>query len=91
MIINFLIGTVVLIINAVVSIIPSVTLASIPFAGSYIQTYLTMAVQYWNGILQIVPYLQLPWHMFLWVIIPFEVMLLTAKFFFGSRLPANVN
>jgi len=73
----------------VFSILPSVTVADIPFVGEFVDQYFTLAIQYWNSFMLIVPYTQIVWDIFLVVIIPFEVSMLFAKFFFGSRLPSN--
>jgi len=54
-------------------------------------TYLGLAVRYWNSFLDTVPYLQLPWTLFLTVILPFEVVLITLRFFLGNRTPVNTN
>jgi len=72
-------------------VVPSVTLASIPLVGSYISEFLLLGVGYMNAFFEIVPYAELPWRLFLLVILPFEISLLLLKVLLGSRLPANVN
>jgi len=67
-----------------------VTLASIPFFGDAMRVALISAVSYWNLFLEFFPYAQLPWRMFLWVIIWFELSLLVLKIFLGSRIPAHM-
>lgn len=89
MITNFLIGTIVLIFSSLVSIIPNVSFTDIPVVGPFVIEYLSLAMSYWNGFMNLVPYLHLPWTILLTVIIPFEMGLLIAKFFFGSRLPVH--
>ena len=71
------------------SIIPNVGVSDIPFVGTYVATYWTMAVEYMNTAVTIIPFFDIVWHSFLYIILPFEFSMLIAKFFFGSRLPSN--
>jgi len=89
MITSILINFIMLIVGAIFSLFPTVTVASIPFVGQYINTALVFMVTTWNSFLDIFPYAQLPWHLVLTVIIPMEVSLLLLKFFLGHRLPTN--
>jgi len=89
MIIALILNFIVSFLAMILSPIPTVTVASVPFVGSFIQTYLTLAVHYFNTAITIVPYLALPWFIFTHVIIPFELTLLLLKVFFGSRTPFN--
>lgn len=91
MVISLLLSAIVSIIAQLMSVLPNVGVADIPFIGGYIATYLGMAVSYINTGVIILPFLQVVWHSFVYVILPFEISLLVAKFFFGSRLPAHIN
>jgi len=68
-----------------------VTIDSIPLVGEVVHSALLTAVGYWNTFLNIVPYLQLPWHLFLWVILPFEMIMILLRLVLGSRLPVSHN
>ena len=85
MIITLLINFVLLLIGGLASFLPVVQLPD------SVRNVLILAVSYWNNFLGDFPFAVLPWHIFLYVIIPFEVTLLIAKFFFGHILPANTN
>jgi hypothetical protein len=91
MIINMLINLVLLIFGALFSFLPKVTLASLPYVGSYISSSLIFIVGLWNGVLTTFPYAVVGWHVFLWIILPFEGLMLVAKFFLGHRVPAHLN
>lgn len=91
MIINLLINLILLIFGAIFLILPEVSIADIPYVGFYIDDYLTFAVTTWNGFLDTFPYAQTAWHMFLVIILPFEILMLIAKFFLGHRTPQNIN
>jgi len=67
----------------------SVHLATIPMIGDEIVSILTTAVQAWNTLMEMIPYLHTTWTIFLWVIMPFEITMLTLKFFLGHRMPTN--
>lgn len=43
----------------------------------------------WSSFLVTFPYAIVAWHMFLWVVLPFEFLLLVFKLILGSRLPVN--
>lgn len=45
-------------------------------------------VGYYQSAMITVPYLEVVWECFLWII-SFEIVLLIAKFAFGNRLPSN--
>jgi len=65
------------------SVLPKVD--TLPFG---IDAILVTMVGYFHGAMVTIPYLQVVWSCFLWILL-FEVLLLVAKFVFGSRLPAN--
>jgi len=75
----------------VTGFIPKVTIASIPYAGSFMASTLTTVVGVWNSFLDTFPYAIVAWHMFLFVILPFEVIMLVMKFFLGHRTPSHFN
>jgi len=89
MIITFILSSVVNLLTQIFSALPSVGVADIPYIGDFIATYLTLAVSYMNTAIGILPFLGIVWHTFIWVVLPFEMALLIAKFLFGSRLPVN--
>lgn len=68
------------------SIVPSVTIANIPFIGTFIYYYLGVAISYVNTMNTIIPYFAIVWQSFLWIL-SFEIMLLFLKLFLGSRTP----
>jgi len=45
----------------------------------------------WNAFLLTFPYAQLPWQLFKYAILPFELTMLLAKFILVSRVPANAD
>jgi len=69
--------------------LPIVTLSSIPLVGPFISSTLGTVVGVWNAFLVTFPYAQLPWTIFLYVIIPFELILLILKAILGSRVPTH--
>lgn len=91
MIITLVLNFIASFIGMVMSIVPEVTIGSVPIVGPFIVTYLGMAVGYWNTFEGILPYVGIVKDMFVYVIIPFEVTLLLVKVFFGSRTPAHMN
>lgn len=70
------------------SILPEVTVANIPFIGTFIYYYVGVAISYVNTMNTIVPYFLIVWQMFLWVL-EFEILLLLLKLFLGSRTPIS--
>jgi len=89
MIITLLINLLLLIFASLFTLLPEVTIADIPFAGEFIRSTLVTAIGIWNGFLETFPYAETAWNMFLYVILPFEILMLIAKFFLGHRLPTN--
>jgi len=82
-------GAVISLFVLIFGFLPVVTLADIPLIGSSLSSTLVTAVQIWNAFLVTFPYAQIVWNIFLIVIVPLEILLLIAKFFLGSRLPAH--
>lgn len=72
------------------SYLPQVGVQDIPLFGSYIYTYFSYAVQYMNSVTEIVPFTEIVWHSFVYIILPFEFSLLFLKLILGNRLPVNV-
>jgi len=91
MIINLIISVFLSIFGAIMTILPEVTLLSIPVVGTFISETLTDMVLIWNAFLGTFPYAEIAWNIFLFVILPFEGLLLLGKFFLGHRLPAHTN
>jgi len=91
MIINLLFNAILLLFGLLFSILPTVTLADIPFFGPEISSNLTIAVQIWNGFLESFAYARSAYWILIIVIIPFELLMLLARFFLGHRTPVNTN
>lgn len=87
MIITLLINLVILIFGSIFVFLPVVTIADIPIMGEFISESLTFMVQVWNSFLETVPYLTFTWSIFLYILLPFEILLLIGKFFLGHRMP----
>jgi len=78
-------------VNAFFSVFPVVTIASLPYIGPQISETLVTMVGMWNSFQDTFPYVTVVWHSFLWVILPFELLLLVGKIILGSRNPAHTN
>ena len=89
MIIDLFIGVILSFIFAIFSFLPTVTIASLPIIGSAVSSTLILMIKYWNSFIETFPYAKLPWQIFLYVILPFEILMIIAKFFLGSRVPTN--
>jgi len=89
MILNLLIQFILLLLSAIFSIFPVVSIATIPWAGEFIADNLLDMVILWNTFMETFPYAVVGWHMLLWVILPFEALMSLGKFFFGARLPES--
>jgi len=73
----------------VMSIMPSVGIQDIPYIGEAVYTYWVLAVSYMHTAFTIIPFTEIVWNSFVYVIIPFEFSLLILKVFLGSRTPIN--
>jgi len=91
MIITLLISIILNLISVIFIFLPVVTIADLPYFGEQISSTLVWAISTWNAFLITFPYAETAWHIFLWIILPFEVTMLVAKFFIGHRLPAQQN
>jgi len=91
MIFNLLFNLVVLVFGVLFVFLPEVGISSIPLIGDQAYYYLALAVSYWNTGVSIFPPARIVWTVFVWVVIPFEILLLLAKVFLGSRTPAHMN
>jgi len=89
MIINLLFNLLILVFGWVFSVLPIVTVSSIPLIGEFVSTYLGVAMRAWNTFMETLPYARIGWDVFVTVILPFEGLLLLSKFILGSRMPAN--
>jgi len=91
MIVFLLLNVLLLLLNTVFWLISfgghDVAIASLPVIGEHVDSLLVTVVSYWNMFMQTVPYAELPWHIFLYFIIPFELVLLVGKIFLGGHLP----
>lgn len=91
MITDFLISIFTGIVNGILSVVPNVTIASLPTVGQTLSSTLLSMVTTWNAFMATFPYAQTVWHLFLWVIIPFELIILGLKFVLGHHIPAHLN
>lgn len=85
MIIDALLNAFLQFFQLIISIFNLPVITELPFG---IDGILTTAVSYYHGITETVPYLQVVWNCFLFVL-AFEVVLLVLKLVLGSRLPAH--
>jgi len=89
MITTMITGAVGFILTAIFYFLPVVTIADLPLFGEELADLLVTVITTWNAFLVTFPYAVVVWNMFLFVVMPFEILMLVAKFFFGHRLPAN--
>lgn len=83
MLIILFIFSIAFLLKSILVILPTVILPS------FVISLLTTAVGTYNSFLDIFPYATLPTAIFLNIILPFEISLLIAKFFLGSRVPSR--
>jgi len=91
MIINLLINLILLVVGTIFSFLPVVGISDIPFIGTVLEGLLIYIVHMWNAFIDTFPYAQSAWNILLVVIIPFEITMLIAKFFFHNRVPDKDN
>lgn len=76
---------------SLMSYLPEVSIASIPWAGEWISETLVSLVLTWNAFMVTFPYAETAWNVLLWIILPFEALMLLGRFFLGHRMPVNTN
>jgi len=81
MIINLLINFVLIIVGGLASFLPVVMLPD------QFRDILITISGYYHNFMDIMPFLQLPFTLFIWVILPFELSLILAKVLLGHRMP----
>jgi len=89
MITDVILSVIVSILGAIFYFLPVVSISDIPYIGEQLSSILATIVGIWNALLITFPYAIVVWNTFLFVIIPFELLLLIGKFFLGHRLPAH--
>jgi len=89
MIVSLFINIILAIFGTLFSFLPVVSLATIPVIGETIRELLITVVQMWNAFIITFPYAEIAWLNFLVIILPFEILMLVAKFFLGSRTPSQ--
>jgi len=89
MITTFLLYAILIIVGVFFFLLPVVTIADIPVYGDRIFELLTTSVGYFHSFQATFPYATIVWTVFIFVIIPFELLLLGGKFLFGSRMPRH--
>jgi len=72
-------------------ILPPVHLNALPFIGSGFYDLLVTMVSMWNAFIVTFPYAGIAWNVFLYVILPFELIMIIGKAFLGSRMPHHTN
>lgn len=90
MIISLLINFIAVIFGTLFSLLPLVSISSIPVVGVDMAAMVLVAASYFNAFMDTFPYAQPVWWSFITIIVPLEILLLVAKFFLGNRLPTNV-
>ena len=91
MIFNLFIYLITVVVSGIFGIFTGVTLASIPVIGTTISSILLTMVRTYNAFADTFPYARVGFQMLIFVIIPFEILMLSAKFLLGHRLPSNHN
>jgi len=91
MITTLITGSIGFILTAIFYFLPVVTISSIPVIGTAVSGYIDTIVTTWNAFMITFPYAQTGWDVFIYVILPFEILLLLGKMFLGSRVPSHVN
>jgi len=89
MLIYLLLELIVSVLFIIFYLLPDAALADIPLIGNSVSSILLTVVRYWNTFMETFPYAQTGWDIFIYVIIPFEIALLTLKLFLGSRTPVS--
>ena len=89
MITNLFINFILLVFGWVFTLLPPVTISSLPFIGDFLASTLLQMIKIWNAFLETFPYAKVGWDTFKYVIIPFEGLMLLGKFFLGSRMPSH--
>jgi len=89
MITNLFINFILLIFGWIFTLLPHVTISSLPIIGEFLSSTLIQMVRVWNAFIETFPYAQVGWDVFKYVIIPFEGLMLLGKFFLGSRMPSH--
>jgi len=86
MIIHLILSVVTVFANILTSWLPDVEV--LPLG---LDPILNTAVGYFNGVTETLPYLNVVWQCFLYIL-SFEILLLVLKIFLGSRVPThNIN
>jgi len=89
MIINYLLDLIFNALGSIFQFLPVVTLATIPTIGPVLSSSLITIIKTYNAFIVTLPYAQIGVNVLLYVILPFELLLLVGKFFLGHRLPVN--
>lgn len=87
MILNYIFDAFISIINGVLSFLPEVSLSSV--FGFDLASLLTSVVTVWNAFMETFPYARVAWQVLLWIILPFEGLMLLGKFLLGHRMPSK--
>lgn len=74
--------------SALFNLLPTVTIADIPFVGASVSSLLASMVLIWNAFMVTFPYAVVVWFCFK-IVLAFELILLTARLIMGNRLPVG--
>jgi len=89
MLITIFINIILFVVGGIFKLLPVVTIASIPYIGDQVSSFLVTMVTTWNAFIDTFPYAGIAWNVFIYVILPFEALMLLGKFFLGHRMPNN--
>lgn len=91
MIINFIIKIIFDFFSAIFSFLPTVSIATIPVIGETVSSLLLQIVQVYHAFIETFPYAIVGFNVLIYVILPFELLMLVAKFFLGHRAPNSLS
>lgn len=89
MLIQTLLNSIIGFVQAIFDLLPTATLADLPIIGTTVSDTLETVIETWNAFMVTFPYAVTLWDVFIFVILPFEILLLVAKFLLGHRVPAH--
>jgi len=89
MITNGIIGFFIAFLRLFFGWLPVWDIASLWYIGPTLSTVVDSIALTWNAFMVTFPYALTGWQVFIYVIIPFEALLLLAKLILGSRTPVS--
>jgi len=73
--------------NRIFFFLPRARIVDLPIIGDNLGNLLDTIIPKWNAFMDTFPYAETVWDIFIFVIIPFEILVMTVKFFLGNRSP----